>query len=241
MTAPSGPPAAVSGALERRRASCAVDPARRATRAGENRPQPLQQRRATADGTCMAISVLDVRSTSVPRRFVVPSRATVRTAAPAAPRRLPLTVLAGAAIGVTEALGLLAVGLTGLDSLLTSAAARTAASSAASCSSSPPGSCSPPAPAPPGHGTGRRSFVAVAYAELFAVAIAGDAAVAIPDPSPARVRCPAVTLQSHPEHAELTVWRSASSMSATPSRRRASACPRASVAPRRRPRPAGCR
>jgi hypothetical protein len=147
----------------------------------------------------MAISVLDVRSTFVPRRFVVPSRATVRTAAPAAPRRLPLTVLAGAAIGVTEALGLLAVGLTGLDSLLTSATrphggivggvvlllatwvVLTAGTGTAMVD-----------------GTGRRSFVAVAYAELFAVAIAGVAAVAIPlpVPTPANLPLPAVVLMA---------------------------------------------
>src|SRR5688500_5953607 len=66
----------------------------------------------------MAISVLDVRSTFVLPRIPVPSR--VRTAAPAAPRRLPLTVVAAAAVGVTEALGLLAVGLAGVDGLLTS-------------------------------------------------------------------------------------------------------------------------
>jgi hypothetical protein len=145
----------------------------------------------------MAISVLDVRSTFVPPRLIVRSPATVRTAAPAAPRRLPLTVLAAAAIGVTEALGLLAVGLTGLDSLLTSATrphggivgavvlllatwvVLSAGTGAAMVD-----------------GTGRRSFVALAYAELFAVAIAGVAAVAIPlpVPTPAHLPLPAVVL-----------------------------------------------
>ena len=145
----------------------------------------------------MAISVLDVRSTFVPPRLVLPSRATVRTAAPAAPRRLPLTVAAAAALGVTEALGLLAVGLTGLDSLLTSATrphgavvgavvlllaswvVASAGSGAALVD-----------------GTGRRGFVAVAYAELFAVAGVGIAAVAIPlpVPTPAGLPLPAVVL-----------------------------------------------
>jgi hypothetical protein len=144
----------------------------------------------------MAISVLDVRSTFVPPRLVLPSRATVRTAAPAAPRRLPLTVMAAAALGVTEALGLLAVGLTGLDSLLTAATRPhggivgavvlllatwvvvSAGSGAALVD-----------------GTGRRGFVAVAYAELFAVAVVGIAAVAVPLPVPtAGLPLPAVVL-----------------------------------------------
>jgi hypothetical protein len=143
----------------------------------------------------MAISVLDVRSTFVPPRIAVPSRA--RTAAPAAPRRLPLTVVAAAALGVTEALGLLAVGLTGLDSLLTSTTRPhggivgavvlllatwvvvSAGSGAALVD-----------------GTGRRGFVAVAYAELFAVAFIGVAAVAVPlpVPTPAHLPLPAVVL-----------------------------------------------
>jgi hypothetical protein len=145
----------------------------------------------------MAISVLDVRSTFVPPRIAVPSR--VRTAAPAASRRLPLTVIAATALGVTEALGLLAVGLTGLDSLLTSAARPhggivgaivlllatwvvvSAGSGAALVD-----------------GTGRRGFVAVAHAELFAVAAAGIAAVAVPlpVPTPAHLPLPAVVLMA---------------------------------------------
>ena len=145
----------------------------------------------------MAISVLDVRSTFVPPRLVLPSRATVRTVAPAVPRRLPLTVLAAAALGVTQGLGLLAVGLTGLDSLLTSATRPhggvvgavvlllatwivvSAGSGAALVD-----------------GTGRRGFVAVAHAELFAVALVGVAAVAVPlpVPTPANLPLPAVVL-----------------------------------------------
>ena len=143
----------------------------------------------------MAISVLDVRSTFVPPRIAVPSR--VRTAAPTAPRRLPLTVVVAAALGVTEALGLLAVGLTGLDTMLTSTTRPhggivgavvlllaawvvvSAGSGAALVD-----------------GTGRRGFVAVAYAELFAVAFVGVAAVAIPlpVPTPAHLPLPAVVL-----------------------------------------------
>jgi hypothetical protein len=147
----------------------------------------------------MAISVLDVRSTFVLPRLVVPSRATVRTAAPATPRRLPLTVVAAAALGVIEALGLLAVGLTGLDTLLLS-------------TSRPHGGivgavvlllatwvvCSAGSGAAMVDGTGRRGFVAVAYAELFAVAFVGVAAVAIPlpVPTPANLPLPAVVLMA---------------------------------------------
>jgi len=147
----------------------------------------------------VAISVLDVRSTFVPPRLVVagrgvPSRAVVRTAGP---RLLPLTVLAAAGIGVIEALGLLAVGLTGLDSLLTAATRPhgavvagvvlalaawvvVAAGSGASMVD----------------GTGRRGFVAVAYAELFAVAVAGVAAVVagLHVPTPAHLPLPAAVV-----------------------------------------------
>ena len=142
----------------------------------------------------MAISVLDVRSTVVPPR--VASRATVRMPA-ATPRRLPLTVAAAAVLGTAEALGLLAVGLTALDSLLTSATRPhgglvtavvlllatwvvvSAGSGAALVD-----------------GTGRRGFVAAAYTELFAVAVVGVAAVAIPlpVPTPAGLPLPAAVL-----------------------------------------------
>ncbi len=143
----------------------------------------------------MAISVLDVRSTFVPPRIAVPSR--VRTAAPAGPRRLPLPVIAAAAVGVTEALGLLAVGLAGLDSLLTSGTRPhgglvaavvlllatwvvvSAGSGAAMVD-----------------GVGHRGFVALAYGELFAVAVVGVAAVAVPlpVPTPAGLPLPAAVL-----------------------------------------------
>jgi hypothetical protein len=144
----------------------------------------------------VAISVLDVRSTFVPPRIVVASPAT-RTAAPAAPRRLPLTVVAAAALGVTEALGLLAVGLTGLDSLLTSAtrphgvvigAVVLALASWVVLSAG--------SGATMVDGAGRRGFVAVAYAELFAVAVAGVAAVVLrlPVPVPEHLPLPALVL-----------------------------------------------
>ena len=61
----------------------------------------------------MAISVLDT--------FVAP-RGAARTAAeaPTATRRLPVAVLAAGLIGILEAVGLLAVALTGLDAVLSS-------------------------------------------------------------------------------------------------------------------------
>jgi hypothetical protein len=147
----------------------------------------------------MAISVLDVRSTFVPPRVVLPSRTTVRTAATATPRRLPVTVVAAAALGVAQALGLLAVGLTGLDGLLSSGTRPHGAVVAAvvlllatwvvvSAGSG----------AALVDGTGRRGFVAVAHAELFAVAAAGLTAVAVPlpVPTPAHLPLPAVVLMA---------------------------------------------
>src|SRR4051812_32135913 len=143
----------------------------------------------------MAISVLDVRSTVVPPRVVVPSRATVRTAAPAAPRRLPLTVVAAAALGVTEALVLLAVGLTGLDGLLASGTRpHGAVVGAVLLLLATWVVLSAGTGATIVDGTGRRGFVAVAYAELFAVALAGVAAVSVPLPPPAHLPLPAVVL-----------------------------------------------
>ena len=150
----------------------------------------------------MAISVLDVRSTFVPPRFLVggwavPARASVRTAAPAVPRRLPATVLAAAAIGVTEALVLLAVGLTGLDGLLVTAARPSGAAIAAVLvllaawvvASAGGGATML-------DGAGRRAFVALAHVELFAVAIAGVTAVLLPVavPTPAGLSLPALVL-----------------------------------------------
>src|SRR5215207_8165903 len=68
----------------------------------------------------MAISVLDVRDTFAAPHVPVPARATVAaTDAPAA-RRLPVTVVSAGLIGVLEAVGLLAVALTGLDGFLSS-------------------------------------------------------------------------------------------------------------------------
>jgi hypothetical protein len=59
----------------------------------------------------VAISVVDVRDTFTPRHASVPATST-------ATRRLPVTVLAAALIGVVEAIALLAAALTGLDGVL---------------------------------------------------------------------------------------------------------------------------
>jgi len=148
----------------------------------------------------VAISVLDVRSTFVPPRVVAGGwGVSSRTAAGAAatPRRLPLTVVLAATVGVTEALGLLAVGLTGLDSLLTSStrphggvvAAVVLALATWVVVSAGSGATMV-------DGAGRRGFVAVAHAELFAVAAAGLTAVfvGLPASIPAPLPLPALVL-----------------------------------------------
>jgi hypothetical protein len=70
----------------------------------------------------VAISVLDVRGTVVPPRLRMPWLRLVPAATPAVPaaavRRLPLTVLTAGLLGIVEAVGLLAVALTGLDGFL---------------------------------------------------------------------------------------------------------------------------
>jgi hypothetical protein len=70
----------------------------------------------------MAISVLDVRDTFAAPHVPVPARATAAATDTTAARRLPITVVSAGLIGVLEAVGLLAVALTGLDGLLSSAA-----------------------------------------------------------------------------------------------------------------------
>ena len=146
----------------------------------------------------MAISVLDVRSTFVPPRIAVPARVrTAAPAAPAAPRRLPLTVLTAAVIGVAEALGLLAVGLTGLDGLLlatdrpSAAVIGTALVLLATWVVTSAGGGATMV-----DGAGRRAFVALAHIELFAVAIVGVSAVVVPlpVPTPAGLPLPALVL-----------------------------------------------
>ena len=70
----------------------------------------------------MAISVLDVRDTFAPPRVRVPALRVVAGASvrPSTPRRLPLAALSAGLVAVLEAIGLLAVALTGLDGVLAS-------------------------------------------------------------------------------------------------------------------------
>ncbi|MGZ4568062.1 MAG: hypothetical protein ACXVX8_04525 [Blastococcus sp.] len=75
----------------------------------------------------MAVNVLDVRDTFAPSRARTPRvpALSIVPAAPTAsstvaPRRLPLTVLAAGAIGILEAVGLMATALTGIDGVLNS-------------------------------------------------------------------------------------------------------------------------
>ena len=130
----------------------------------------------------MAISVLDVRSTLVPPRT-------------AGPRRLPVTVAAAAAVGVVEALGLLAVGLTGLDGLLLGAGrppevvvGGVLVLLAAWIVTSAGGGATMV------DGAGRRGYVALAHLELVAVAVAALGALVVPVPTPAGLSLPALVL-----------------------------------------------
>jgi hypothetical protein len=66
----------------------------------------------------VAISVLEVRDTFAPQHVRVPAARAVAAPSAAATRRVPVTVVAGGLVGVLEAVGLLAVALTGLDGVL---------------------------------------------------------------------------------------------------------------------------
>ena len=69
----------------------------------------------------MAINVLDVRDTFAAPRVRVPALRLVATASTTSARRLPVTVLAAGLIGILEAIGLLAVAVSGIDGVLTTA------------------------------------------------------------------------------------------------------------------------
>ena len=66
----------------------------------------------------MAISVLDVRDTLAAPRVRVPARLVATTSDAAATRRVPVTIVGAGLIGVLESIGLLAVALTSVDTLL---------------------------------------------------------------------------------------------------------------------------
>jgi hypothetical protein len=66
----------------------------------------------------VAISVIDVRDTLAAPRVRVPARRVVRTSVTAAPRRVPVTVVAAGTASVLESIGLLAVALTCLNGVM---------------------------------------------------------------------------------------------------------------------------
>jgi hypothetical protein len=141
----------------------------------------------------MAISVLDIRETFAPAHVRVPSREAAATST--AVRRLPMTVLGAGLIGVIEAVGLLAVGLTGLDGAL-SAAVRPAGWMVAAglvflagwivlCAGSGAALID---------GAGRTLLMGVAYAEIVLVAVLMVVATVVPLPTPAGLPVPALGL-----------------------------------------------
>ncbi|TFV90698.1 hypothetical protein [Blastococcus sp. CT_GayMR16] len=142
----------------------------------------------------MAISVLDVRDTFVAPHVSVPARATV-AAAEAAPRRLPLTVVSAGLIGVLEAVGLLAVALTGLDGVLTSpwrpagwivaGGLVLLAGWIVLCAGSGAALID---------GAGRKLLLGVAYAEMALVAMLLVLATALPIPTPGDLPVPLLGL-----------------------------------------------
>jgi hypothetical protein len=143
----------------------------------------------------VAISVLDVRDTFAPRHVRVPAVAAGATSAATATRRVPVTVVAAGAVGVIEAVGLLAVALTGLDGVL-SATGRPAgwliaggllllAAWIVLCAGSGAALLD---------GTGRSILMGVAYAEMALVAALLVLATAIPFQNPTSLPVPALGL-----------------------------------------------
>ena len=143
----------------------------------------------------MAISVLDVRDTFAPQHVRVPAVAAVAPSAATATRRLPMAVVGAGLVGIVEAVGLLAVALTGLDGVL-SAAGRPAgwliagglvllAAWIVLCAGSGAALLD---------GTGRSLLRGVAYAEMVLVAALLVAATAGVLPNPTSLPVPALGL-----------------------------------------------
>ena len=132
----------------------------------------------------MAINVLDVRDTFAAPRVRVPALRLVATGTMSTTRRLPAAVLAAGLIGILEAVGLLAVAVSGIDGVLTTvrpagwtlalgltvlaAWVVTAAGSGAGLI----------------EGTGRRLLVNLAYAEMVLVAVLLVTATVVPVVAP---------------------------------------------------------
>jgi hypothetical protein len=145
----------------------------------------------------VAISVLDVRDTFATPHVTVPARAAVAAAAEPAPRRLPVTVVSAGLIGVLEAVGLLAVALTGLDGVLSSPSRPAGwivaggllllAAWIVLCAGSGAALID---------GAGRKLLLGVTYAEMALVAMLMVIATATPVPTPGDIPAPAVGLMA---------------------------------------------
>ncbi len=118
----------------------------------------------------MAINVLDVRDTFAAPRIRVPALRLVATASTTSARRRPATVIAAGAIGILEAVALLAVAVSGIDGLLSTArptgttlalGLTVLAAWVVVCAGSGAGLI---------EGTGRKLLVGLAYAEISRVA-----------------------------------------------------------------------
>ena len=69
----------------------------------------------------MAIHVLDVRDTFAAPRLRVPALRLVASASTTSARRRPVPVLAAGLLGILESIALLAVAVSGIDGVLTTA------------------------------------------------------------------------------------------------------------------------
>jgi hypothetical protein len=132
----------------------------------------------------MAIHVLDVRDTFAPPRIRVPALRRVASASTTSARRRPVPVLAAGLIGILEAIALLAVAVSGIDGVLTTA--RPTGSTLALgltvlaawvvlCAGSGAGLI---------EATGRRLFVNLAYAEIVLVGLLLVVATVVPGFTP---------------------------------------------------------
>jgi hypothetical protein len=128
----------------------------------------------------MAINVLDVRDTFAAPRIRVPALRLVATSSTTSARRRPVTVLAAGAIGILEAVALLAVAVSGIDGVLSTArptgttlalGLTVLAAWVVLCAGSGAGLI---------EGTGRKLMVGLAYAEMSLVAFLLVVATLIP-------------------------------------------------------------
>ena len=142
----------------------------------------------------MAINVLDVRDTFAAPRIRVPALRLVATSTTSA-RRRPMTVVAAGAIGILQAVALLAVAVSGIDGVLSTT--RPSGSTLALgltvlaawvvlCAGSGAGLI---------EGTGRRLLVGLAYTEITVVALLLVVATVVPVVTPpAGLPLPALAL-----------------------------------------------